>query len=558
MKKILLILAAFATLLVPSCINKNEADEVPFMKGTFYPVAFSDVDIVVTMPKVTKVIDLRAYADTLNGSVASDNATITFGVNPDLVDVYNSAHGTNYKMAPNDAYEFTTGDVTLYKYNVRSTTGAIKVGATQNMDMTSVYLIPVVISAVSGPKEYEIPSDKAAYILLSRAFSPFNNGSGSVDDPYVIMTAEEMLKIEETLIEGSTIYYKLGADIDMSSIGDWNPINNVSPYQKKIDFDGDGHTLSNLTCRADAEHAGNAGLFGVLWGEVRNLNITNAALGNTANKYSSGIIAAFGGYLNNDVVMHASAINCHVQGTIRSSQYGNAGIFGRGYGVTVERCSADVDIVCSTHHNAGILGYVEKTGGNTIKNCYSTGTITGTRFSAGIAAYIADGGGNLISNCYSTVSATSTNHGGGGIVGRIDNKTTDPDAVIDCISWNEKIELTVARTDANYSVGAIVGDCYGDLKENGAPTNITLKGGLRRADLDFKATAPSNVLADQGDFDENNPLTGPGTTSGVSGGHIFPYHGKAVAAGTTCSQAAKQLGWDETIWDLSGDLPKLR
>ena len=68
MKKILLILAAFATLLVPSCINKNEADEVPFMKGTFYPVAFSDVDIVVTMPKVTKVIDLRAYADTLNGS----------------------------------------------------------------------------------------------------------------------------------------------------------------------------------------------------------------------------------------------------------------------------------------------------------------------------------------------------------------------------------------------------------------------------------------------------------------------------------------------------------
>ena len=557
MKKILLILAALTTLFVSSCINKEDADKVPFLKGTFYPVAISDVDIVVTMPKVTKIIDLRAYADTLNGSVASDNAVITFGVNPDLVAVYNSAHGTNYKMAPNGSYEFTTGDVTLYKYNVRSTTGAIKVGATQDMDMTSIYLIPVVITAVSGPAEYEISAERAAYILLGRAFSPFNNGSGSADDPYIIMTAEEMLKIDETLIEGSTIYYKLGDDIDMSTIGDWSPINNVSPYQKKIDFDGDGHTLSNLTCRADAEHAGNAGLFGVLWGEVRNLTIKNAALGNANNQFSSGIIAAYGGYLKDDVVMHASAINCHVQGTIRSKQYGNAGIFGRGYGVTVERCSADVDIVCTTHHNAGILGYVEKTGGNTIKNCYTTGSVSGTRFSAGIAAYIADGGGNSISNCYSTISATSTNHGGGGIVGRIDNKTENPDAVIDCICWNEKIELTVARTDANYSVGAIVGDCYGNLKEGGAPTNITLKGGLRRPDLVFIATAPSNVLVDQGDFDENNPLTGPGTTSG-SGGHIYPYHGKAVATGTTCSEAAKQLGWDETIWDLSGSLPKLK
>ena len=36
------------------------------------------------------------------------------------------------------------------------------------------------------------------------------------------------------------------------------------------------------------------------------------------------------------------------------------------------------------------------------------------------------------------------------------------------------------------------------------------------------------------------------------------WHGKAAAAGTTASQAAKALGWDETIWDLSGDEPKLK
>ena len=35
----------------------------------------------------------------------------------------------------------------------------------------------------------------------------------------------------------------------------------------------------------------------------------------------------------------------------------------------------------------------------------------------------------------------------------------------------------------------------------------------------------------------------------------YPYHGKAAAADATCSQVAKALGWDESVWDLSGNLP---
>ena len=35
----------------------------------------------------------------------------------------------------------------------------------------------------------------------------------------------------------------------------------------------------------------------------------------------------------------------------------------------------------------------------------------------------------------------------------------------------------------------------------------------------------------------------------------FPYHGKAAKQGATASEVAKALGWDETIWDLSGALP---
>ena len=40
--------------------------------------------------------------------------------------------------------------------------------------------------------------------------------------------------------------------------------------------------------------------------------------------------------------------------------------------------------------------------------------------------------------------------------------------------------------------------------------------------------------------------------------HAYPYHGKEAPAGATVSSLAKQLKWDETVWDLSGDLPALK
>lgn len=550
MKKILLILSAFALLLVSSCVKDNE-DKVPFMKGTFYTASFADVDTVVTVPQVTKSIDIRVLADTLKGTVASDNVTITLGVDPDYVEEFNKANGTNYVMAPTGSYEFTNSKVSLFRYNVVSTTGSIKVGATYDMDMNTVYMIPIVIASVSGTEEYEVSNDKMGYILLGRAYSPIAMGAGTPDNPYVIRSAEEFGKIRETLIEGSKVYYKLAVDVDMSSFGDWEGLNGESPYTRAVDFDGDGHTLSNLTCRSTG--TGNGGLFSVLNGEVRNLNIVNAKIGNADNKNSAGIIATFGGYHNNNVDFRGSAINCHVQGTITTTAYGNGGIFGYGYGVTIERCSADVEIK-GNHHCAGIVGYLPENGGNTVKNCYSTGTINGTRFPAGIIGYVVKGGNTTVSCCYSTMTLVSSNFGGAAMIGRIDNATeSDYDVVENCIAWNDRIECTrTTNGDGNYSLGAVVGDCTGALGK------IYLTNCFRNPNMEFVASAPLNVLCDQPNFDPSNPPSGAGTSDGASGGHIYPYHGVAAAAGTTCSQVAKSLGWDENIWDLSGDLPKLK
>ena len=38
----------------------------------------------------------------------------------------------------------------------------------------------------------------------------------------------------------------------------------------------------------------------------------------------------------------------------------------------------------------------------------------------------------------------------------------------------------------------------------------------------------------------------------------YAYHGMAAAEGATISSVAEELGWDENIWDLSGDVPALK
>ena len=42
------------------------------------------------------------------------------------------------------------------------------------------------------------------------------------------------------------------------------------------------------------------------------------------------------------------------------------------------------------------------------------------------------------------------------------------------------------------------------------------------------------------------------------GQHYWPYHGTAAAAGKSASDVARDLGWDTSIWDLSGSTPVLK
>ena len=67
--------------------------------------------------------------------------------------------------------------------------------------------------------------------------------------------------------------------------------------------------------------------------------------------------------------------------------------------------------------------------------------------------------------------------------------------------------------------------------------------------MEFKEYTGLNPLKDMADLDGHAVMLATNT---------WPWHGKAADAGKTASDVAKDLGWDETIWDLSGEEPVLK
>lgn len=117
----------------------------------------------------------------------------------------------------------------------------------------------------------------------------FAGGTGTAEDPWQISTAEQLYRIHDDL----TAHYILIADIDLSAYENWTPIGafqslSDAPEDAEVPhpdyaftgtFNGDGHTISNLTVSSDAPMG--AGLFGCAAGTengaayIRNFTLKN-------------------------------------------------------------------------------------------------------------------------------------------------------------------------------------------------------------------------------------------------------------------------------------------
>lgn len=581
MKKYISYLLMLALILpVFSCTEKEKTPPVAKMKGVYHAEADGAGEVVEIFPGKSKVIDVRAYADKENPQVSDIVLTMTLKANPLAVDDYNAAHGTSYEMCPGSAFEFTKNQVMMPRYGQASTSGQVKV-STSGMEDGVTYLLPLTIGEVTETDNWALSENPEAFILLTMEHVAPDAGTGQKGDPFNLYTKEDVLKMNEKLESGKLVYFKLKNDIDMEK-SRWLPLNFAEPYDKQIDFNGDGHTISNFSCDA-AEYPS---FFGVLYGNCYNVTFKDAEILSETAK-ACGVIGGYLGTKVGDKIVAGECHNVHVEGTVKctANVRGVGGLFGRvHYGKvtdssfkgevtqeggatgtggicgwlngTIERCSVDAVVTSNANYTGGIIGYENTQADNSptiIRDCYTAGEIHCSQRVGGIA-------GGLIKektevrNCYSTMKILGSCCLGG-IAGHCNldkgsgvlPNTTEAQILVDkCIAWNDAITASYDDDAEHYSSGAIT--AY-------TSTKSYLQGCYRKADLDFTecSTGTANVLHDQPDASPASPL---GKADGTNT-YCFPYHGVAAPASVTLSSLAKSMGWSEQVWDFSGPKPVL-
>ena len=198
----------------------------------------------------------------------------------------------------------------------------------------------------------------------------------------------------------------------------------------------------------------------------------------------------------------------------------------------------------------GVLGLASNGKTVIVEDCIFSGNMnvpTGQR----VGGIVGDlGTGTSVRRCY--VSGNITGWAGvGGIVGRAGGLVWDANGngynntIESCIAWFDTITATRGDEDGGSS-GIIVG--YTGTKN-------TLKNCWRKPTATLTAKYCSEVY-DQEDADATTPLVINAVPSKYT--YIYPYHGKAAEASATATSLAQSLGWNASIWDLSGAEPKLK
>lgn len=241
--------------------------------------------------------------------------------------------------------------------------------------------------------------------------APMAGGSGTKDDPYQIATAAQLDAIHDW---PTATYYVLVNDIDLSGI-EW------VPYSGYINFDGQGHTVSNLTIiRTDVSGEVNIGMFGALYSyydnyyagtfqsRVSNLNLKDVNIDITGTDESEtsetvlnvGAIVGLNNASSDDIYIQ----NCSVSGRINVQGGFRAwigGISGRGQQncrTYVQNCTNKADIT----YTRGEGTYECEVGAlhgfqADVSDCTNYGTITAN--------------GKGMESCVRTVGSGNTDYG---------------------------------------------------------------------------------------------------------------------------------------------------
>lgn len=290
--------------------------------------------------------------------------------NPGNAVVSNCLYVTPYGEIPTGASQFDpellpTGEIT-WKLNGGHTAN---VGWYQNLGEDDMPVLD--------------PTHKTVYRTADGTYtnepqSELDKHNGTQDDPFIISTVEELAILRNYMNTGGYTYVKLAADIDMSGVETWVPLNmdadkaNGKGWMNWIDFDGQGHVIHNFSCTTGTQDYNS--FFGILCGNVRNVGFENANV--SSIKTGAGILGGYIGHDNFSIdgVKQTSTIeNVWVSGKLSVIQGYAGGMVGNVGGPTIfHNCYANVDITTELQYAGGIIGRVRDA--VTLENVYAAGT----------------------------------------------------------------------------------------------------------------------------------------------------------------------------------------
>ena len=260
--------------------------------------------------------------------------------------------------------------------------------------------------------------------ITGGTFNTPMTGSGTETDPYQISTADQ-LKLFRDIVNGAGgqtqnrgAYAVLTADIDLNN-EPWTPIGPDRDSAYTGTFDGQGHTVKNLSVTVNVQ-PGRAGLFGcVKDGTIRKLTV-------------------------------AGSVSC------TANQGWCGGIAGYAMDETIENCASLCTVSCTgiDARVGGIVGLVDYNSRTLIiRDCYNIGKITGrsdngSGDAGGICGFYMNG---KISNCYNVGEIT-----GSGYVSKIAVSAYNDSRPTNCYYLSDTDTDPAAKTAAEFANGDVL------------------------------------------------------------------------------------------------------
>ena len=413
----------------------------------------------------------------------------------------------------------------------------------------------------------------------------FASGEGTAASPYIITTIAHLKNVGDELLAGSAVYFKLGADIDMTGLT-WTPIS--CDGGKQLVLDGDGHTISHL----------GAPLVDKLNGTVQHLTLDAAAI----------TISGVGGILAASVPADSEATISDIQlsNSSISATSSTGGVLGQTDGkLTMSKVTVTSTNVSSSNLAGGVVGFVNHSGTATssLDECsYISGTVSASaRYCGGLVGSVSNVAHVVSNSLVKDATITSTKDRVGGALGQLQRAASLLHSQVEnvtisggdntagvigvCYGTASRCSVTGGSVTSTtkqlggftaYPENATITDCYAVTTVNGGSIDYVggfvglCKGGNTVTNC-YEACSVSGTATNIGAFIGYIDTAGSTVSKCIAWEAALPFVGGVKTAGQdsnvtdnyigtegTVSAKAQSMGWSADIWDFSGDFPKLK